>query len=38
LLAAIVLVEKATPLGPRLSRPIGVGLGLWGGWLLAGIR
>jgi len=38
LLAVIVLIEKATPVGPRLSRAIGAALGLWGVWLLAGVR
>ena len=37
-LAAIVMLEKATAVGPRLGRAIGVGLGLWGVWLLAGAR
>jgi len=37
-LAAIVLLEKAAPTGPTLGRVIGALLGLWGVWLLAGVR
>jgi predicted metal-binding membrane protein len=35
-LAILVLLEKVAPAGPALGRAFGVGLGVWGVWLLAG--
>jgi predicted metal-binding membrane protein len=37
-LAILVLLEKVAPAGPLLGRVFGVGLGVWGVWLLAGGR
>jgi predicted metal-binding membrane protein/arylsulfatase A-like enzyme len=35
-IAALVLVEKVTRVGPWIGRLAGIGLILWGGWMLAG--
>ncbi len=37
-LAILVLLEKVAPAGPALGRVFGVGLGVWGVWLMAGGR
>jgi predicted metal-binding membrane protein len=38
LLAIVVLLEKVAPAGPVLGRGLGVLLGVWGVWQLAGAR
>jgi predicted metal-binding membrane protein len=37
-LAIVVLLEKVAPAGPALGRVFGVGLGIWGVWLLVAGR